>query len=132
MEPINYRTIFKKPIIINSIADFILPFSIELKRALLVIPTALFLYFIHRYCLQILLPFMANMTLTFIYYGVGCYFISGWLSDEYTIFDNKNLLFFLKSYFTYFITLRVGKRVLTNNEVVKNLSPSIKFSKAKL
>lgn len=132
MAPINYRTIFKKPIIINSVADIILPFSIELRRALLMIPTAVLLVVLDKALLQFIFPLIHHTTVTFLYYGVGIYFISGWLSDEYDLFDNKNLLFFLINYLKYVIHIQAGKRVVTNNAIVQELSNSIRFSKAKL
>ncbi|MGM0241255.1 TcpE family conjugal transfer membrane protein [Enterococcus sp. AZ103] len=132
MPPLNYRTIFKKPIIINSIADFILPFSIELKRALLAVPALLLLWVLNRFVLNYVFPLIHNMTISFIYYGVGVYYLSGWFADEYTVFDNKNLMMFLKNYIKYFTKIKVGNRVLTDNQIITNLEPNIRFSKAKI
>lgn len=131
MIPLNYRSIFNKPIIINSIAEFILPFSLELKRCVMMIPSVAFLYGIGKF-FQLVTPFQLNSSITMIYYVVGTYFISDFLSEEYDFLDNKNLLYFIYNYLKYFFKIRVGKRTLTNNEIMKDLYSEIRFSSVKL
>jgi hypothetical protein len=131
MIPLNYRSIFNKPIIINSIAEFILPFSLELKRCVMMIPSAGFLYGIYKF-FQLVTPFQFNSSFVMIYFFAGTYLISDFLSEEYDFLDNKNLLYFIYNYLKYFFKIQVGKRTLTNNEIMKDLYPEIRFSSAKL
>lgn len=131
MEAKNYRAIFKKSVIINSISDFVLPFSIELKRAVACIPAIMILYVLKRYVLGFI-PIFQNQTVNLVYFAGGVYYLSLLFSDEYEFMDTKNIYRFIYDYLKYFFTFRASKKIVTNNEIVQNLDDRIKFTSCKI
>lgn len=131
MEAKNYRAIFKKSVIINSISDFVLPFSIELKRAVACVPSILILFVLKKYLLNFI-PIFQNQTVNLVYFAAGVYYLSLLFSDEYEFMDTKNIYKFIFDYFKYFFTFRASKKIVTDNEIVQNLDSKIKFTSCKL
>lgn len=131
MEPKNYREIFKKSVIINSISDYTLPFSVELKRVVACVPSLIILYSLKKYALDYI-PIFQNQTVSVIYFAGGMYYLSLFFSEEYEFMDTKNIYKFIYDFGKYFFTFRASGKIVTNNEIVVNLDEKIKFTACKI
>lgn len=129
----NYRTVFKKPIVIHKIDRLHLPFGIELKRLLLGIPIFGVLWLLKKVLLNFLLAdFINNPTILALYYILPIYFASGYLAQEHDFFDGKTVYSYFKDYLSYYFKIR-GKRIrYKNDQELEGLESSVTFSKTRL
>lgn len=128
---LNFRKIFKKPIVISSIADLMLPFTIELRKIVLVVPTIILLYLVKNYVL-FWFPLIQTSTITVLYYVVSLWAITTYVTNEHSTFDNKNVFVWCYDYLKYFLTIRLNRIVYTEDQPQNHLSKTIRFSTCKL
>lgn len=117
---INYRKIFKKPIVIFSIGNFSLPIGIEIRRIFIAVVIGGLLALLQFTLLNVLFgTFLMTPIVLMIYYLIPMFFLSGLLAEEHEIFNGKTAYQFLKGYSGYFFKeKRPKKRYASDRETI--------------
>lgn len=130
---INYRKIFKKPIVIFSIGKLKLPIGLEIRRLFTAILICLVLFVLQLLLLNTLIPFLFNAPLiVMVYYILPAYFLSGFLCDEQAIFNGKTAYQFLKGYLPYAILIKAKNAKFSSEEEGRYLQGKAEFQDTRL
>lgn len=121
---INYRKIFKKPIVMYSLGNVRLPFGIPLRQSM---------YFAVIFCVLVLLKltlFRAlfnSLTGSVLYYVLPSLLISRLLSEDYALLSGKPLHNFLWDTLKYQRDIKLPNKKFIHDREAKNVSQAVKM-----
>jgi hypothetical protein len=126
-EKINYRSIFKKKIVIYSIASIKFPMGIELKKIIIGVISFLFALLVHFVFLKHLM-FFGNSFVNSMYYVVVVVFSIIFFSRDYTWLDGKTAYRFIFDYIRFLFQQKIPKHKIFNDKVSHEIEDKVKIS----
>lgn len=126
VEKINYRTIFKKKIVLYSIGSFNIPSGIELKKIIIGIISFAVAFLIKFLLLDQIIPFYNTFSVT-IYYVLVVLLSASFFGNDFNWLEGKTPYRFITDYIKFMIEIKLPKKKFAKDKVADSLKEKVKI-----
>lgn len=125
-EKVNYRTIFKKKIVLYSIGSFNIPMGVELKKIFIGVGSLGVAFILKFILLDRIVP-VNNSLLVSIYYVVFALSGIAFFGNDYLFTEGKTVYRFIRDYLTYVFKIKVPHKLYYRDETPKEIQRPVKI-----
>lgn len=126
VEKINYRTIFKKKIVLYSIGTFNIPSGIELKKIIIGVISFGVAFLLKFLLLDQLIPFYNSFSVT-IYYVLVVLLSCSFFGNDFNWLEGKTPYRFITDYVKFMIEVKLPKKKFSKDKVADSLNEKVKI-----